>query len=154
MPPSLKGIPNQPQVLVEDPVTDTDTIVSTIEIVDQKTGPLVDETPNQPVPETVVTAIDGELTEAGTDAASRATSLRTVSRRTVSKRAISDYHEVFSGTGFKADSSRDASIQGTAYLTFTIVNNATYNIADCLNFCSSVPQCGTSFHVAGLLFGQ
>ncbi|KAH6904684.1 hypothetical protein BKA70DRAFT_528375 [Coprinopsis sp. MPI-PUGE-AT-0042] len=141
VPPASQGVLNQPQELPEPPLTDTDTIVSTLEIIDQKTGPLVDEVPNLPVPETVVTAVDGELTEAGSDPTIRVTSQATPSRRAVEKRAISDYQQVFEGTGLRADSSRDASIQGTAYLTFTIVNNATYNVADCLNFCSSVSQC-------------
>jgi hypothetical protein len=154
VPPSQQGVLDQPQELPEPPFTDVDTIVATVEIVDQKTGPLVDEPPNQPVPETVITAVDGQITEAGADPTLRVTTEATPSRRSVERRAISDYQQVFDGTGLRADSSRDASIQGTAYLTFTIVNNATYNIADCLNFCSSVPQCGASFHVGRLLFGH
>jgi len=66
---------------------------------------------------------------------------------TLTRRALSDYQEVFPGVGGPDEpSSRDASIEGPAYLTFKVVNNATYNIAECVDFCSGIPKCGMSFH--------
>ncbi|TFK26051.1 hypothetical protein FA15DRAFT_316555 [Coprinopsis marcescibilis] len=142
IPPSQGGTPNSfGNVLVTvGTETDVDAIVSTIAIVDQKSGPTLDEVPNHPIAETLVTAVDGQLTEAG-----RLSSVP--SRRSLpayspafKKRAVEDYRLVFDGTGINAES-RDGSIQGTAYLTYTIVNNATYNVEDCLAFCSSVEKC-------------
>ncbi|KAF9472402.1 hypothetical protein BDN70DRAFT_909155 [Pholiota conissans] len=52
----------------------------------------------------------------------------------------SKYDLVFSGTGTGPDD-RDASIQGAAYLTFTVVDNSTYNVGACLDFCDSVSSC-------------
>lgn len=51
------------------------------------------------------------------------------------------YEEVFSGSG-TARADRDGSIQGTAYLTYTVVPNSTYNVDACLDFCNSVNGCG------------
>ncbi|KAG6827736.1 hypothetical protein H0H92_010614 [Tricholoma furcatifolium] len=51
-----------------------------------------------------------------------------------------NYVRVFKGTGMNA-TDRDAAIEGTAYLTYTLVNNATYNIADCLAYCDSIEGC-------------
>ena len=63
----------------------------------------------------------------------------------LARRAPSDYQEVFPGIGPDDPSSRDASIEGPAYLTFKVVNNATYNVAECVDFCSGIPKCGTFF---------
>jgi len=52
----------------------------------------------------------------------------------------SDYEEVFTGSG-TGPNDRDASIEGTAYLTFGLVDNSTYNVDACLAFCDSVDQC-------------
>ncbi|KAJ7867231.1 hypothetical protein B0H14DRAFT_3590403 [Mycena olivaceomarginata] len=35
----------------------------------------------------------------------------------------------------------DASIEGTAYLTYTVVNNATYNVQACLDWCAGINGC-------------
>ncbi|KAG5640163.1 hypothetical protein DXG03_000882, partial [Asterophora parasitica] len=50
------------------------------------------------------------------------------------------YTPVFVGTG-TGETDRDASIEGDGYLTYTVVNNATYNIDGCLDFCTSVDGC-------------
>ncbi|KAJ2915833.1 hypothetical protein MD484_g4604, partial [Candolleomyces efflorescens] len=147
VPPASRGTPNSvTEVDLSGAVTDTDTIVSTAHAVDQKDGPQADTPPDLPVADTVVTAVDGVLTEAGTSGSSNVRR-QILEARTPSsppdfkkKRAISDYNLVFDGTG-TALTDRDASIQGTAYLTFRVVSNATYNVQDCLDFCSSESKC-------------
>ncbi|KAJ3507365.1 hypothetical protein NMY22_g16954 [Coprinellus aureogranulatus] len=156
VPPASRGVPNSVGKVfdLEGTVTDVDTIISTAKIVEQKGGALVDDPPNQPIPETVVTAVDGELTEAGTNSTSLlvlARSLRSKSLPYEKKRAVSDYNLVFSGTGIQS-TDRDASIQGTAYLTFRVVPNSTYNVEACLDFCSSEPKCGESRAVFANLY--
>ncbi|KAF6752071.1 hypothetical protein DFP72DRAFT_906001 [Ephemerocybe angulata] len=142
VPPALRGVPDSVSEDTPDlkgRLTDIDTIDSTAQIVEQKDGPTADSPPNQPISDTVVTAVDGELTEAGAATPSNSTSN---GRRTLPKkrRAVSDYNLVFSGTGTRS-TDRDASIQGTAYLTFRVIDNSTYNVDTCLDFCSSEPKC-------------
>jgi hypothetical protein len=50
---------------------------------------------------------------------------------------------VFSGTG-DSPADRDASIEGTAYLTHTLVGNATYDggLEQCLVWCDGIEGCG------------
>ncbi|TFK18038.1 hypothetical protein FA15DRAFT_683393 [Coprinopsis marcescibilis] len=117
--------------------TDSELIAEVAETIDQKSGPGVDEVPNQPVPDTIVTVVDGEATGEKSARQSRPAGDRARARR---PRAVEDYTQVFAGTGTGA-SDRDASVQGTAYLTFTLVSNSTYNIEACLDFCSSVSGC-------------
>ena len=60
------------------------------------------------------------------------------------KRDYSDYTQVFTGTG-TGPSDRDGSIQGTAYLTFTLIpNTTTYEVATdaCQNYCDGIETCG------------
>ncbi|KAF9522768.1 hypothetical protein CPB83DRAFT_863941 [Crepidotus variabilis] len=142
VPPALKGAWNDPSnyLVLEGTLTDTESITNTIAIVDQKSGAIGE--PNQPVPDTAITAVDGQLTAAGSSRTSNATARRELWKRSpgIHARAPSDYELVFGGTGVGLQA-RDASIQGTAYLTFTLVNNATYNVEDCLNFCDQVDKC-------------
>jgi len=56
------------------------------------------------------------------------------------RRLLPGYEVVFEGTGTGPDD-RDASIQGTAYLTYTVVPNNTYNVDACLEFCNQVSGC-------------
>ena len=112
--------------------------MATAQVVDQKAGAV--GAPNQPVPETTITAVDGQLTAAGSGNSTTGDDSTVSTRRRsvgfahahgqhLSQRALTDYEEVFSGIGGPNDkAARDASIQGTAYLTFTLVNNATYNV--------------------------
>ena len=58
------------------------------------------------------------------------------------KRDDSSYEQVFAGTGTNL-TARDGAIEGTAYLTYTLVSNATYDVDDCLAFCDRVQGCGT-----------
>ncbi|KIM37622.1 hypothetical protein M413DRAFT_20272 [Hebeloma cylindrosporum] len=136
VPPASRGTWNDPANALDLTGTDTDidTIVSTANIVDQKAGATGD--PDQPIPETAITAVDGQITAAGTNNTSSSR------RRSTgfSRRGASNYEVVFSGTGTGPDD-RDGSIQGTAYLTFTLVPNSTYNVDACLAFCDSVELC-------------
>jgi hypothetical protein len=119
-------------------------------VVDQKTGPAPDEAPDQPA-NTTITAMDGQLVDnvlvTTTTTTSNGDSRR---RRTIPGRLArrvqydGDYQQVFDGTG-TGTSDRDGSIQGSAYLTYTLINNSTYNVDACLNFCDSVNGCGMFF---------
>lgn len=138
VPPASKGAWFDPTKAVDldNTITDSDTIANTATIVDQKAGATGE--PDQPIPETAVTAVDGTITAAG--ALNSTTSRRSLSSGFI-RRSPSNYETVFTGTG-TGPNDRDGSIQGTAYLTFTTVNNATYNIDDCLAFCDGIEQCG------------
>jgi len=140
VPPSLQGTWNDPNSLtLNGTETDTTIIVDTANIVQQKGGATGE--PDQPIPATAITAVDGQLTDAGSvSGSSNVTSRSTPSA--MYRRDASDYDLVFGGTGVAA-TSRDASIEGTAYLTYTLVSNSTYNVNDCLAFCDSVKECGT-----------
>jgi hypothetical protein len=85
-----------------------------------------------------VTAIDGKLVLPA-PASSDQKSIRGGPPLT---RSLADYELVFNGTGL-SPSARDAAIQGTAYLTFTLLPNVSYNIDGCLRFCDTVPACST-----------
>lgn len=125
---------------LEGTQTDTDKIASTVQIVNQKAGAPLDAPPDQPPPPTSITAIDGELTNA---TISNNTS-STISRRSfLSTRSVDDYEIMFQGTG-TGPNDRDGSIEGTAYLTFTVLPNATYDVPGCLSFCDHVDGCGES----------
>lgn len=125
---------------LEGTQTDTDKIASTVQIVNQKAGAPLDAPPDQPPPPTSITAIDGELTNA---TISNNTS-STISRRSfLPTRSVDDYEIMFQGTG-TGPNDRDGSIEGTAYLTFTVLPNATYDVPGCLSFCDHVDGCGES----------
>jgi hypothetical protein len=138
VPPASQGVWNDPANALDltGTDTDTDTIVSTANIVDQKSGATGD--PDQPIPETTITAVDGQLTAAGTSNSTSSSRRRSTE---FFRRDASDYELVFSGTG-TGPNDRDGSIEGTAYLTFTLVPNSTYNVDACLAFCDSVELCG------------
>ncbi|PPR02255.1 hypothetical protein CVT26_011723 [Gymnopilus dilepis] len=140
VPPASKGTWYNPAAAVDlnSTVTDSDTIANTALVVNQTASAAGATDPNQPIPQTQVTAVDGTLTAAGSgDDSSSSTSSR---RSLLFSRSPSDYEEVFTGSG-TGPSDRDASIQGTAYLTFGLVDNSTYNVDACLSFCDSVEQC-------------
>jgi len=126
-------------------MTDTQTIVAAVSNVDQKSGAAIGASPDQPVANTGVTAVDGSFTAAGSGSNSSTTAGRSFSKRWkgFSRRSPADYQLVFSGTGTGPDD-RDASIQGTAYLTYSLVSNSTYDVDDCLNKCDQVDTCGKS----------
>ncbi|TFK71987.1 hypothetical protein BDN72DRAFT_836916 [Pluteus cervinus] len=130
--------------------TDSDTIASTAQQVDQKTGPTDSSPPSDSVPPTVVTAVDGDVTAAGQSGDSLLNVLQdptshptldtgsTVSKRELSLQRRSTYDQVFDGTGTDPDD-RDASIQGTAYLTFETL--PTYDVGACEAFCDGISGC-------------
>ncbi|KAF9442645.1 hypothetical protein P691DRAFT_764987 [Macrolepiota fuliginosa MF-IS2] len=137
--PTAPATPANNTLTVNGTETDVDTIASTIQIVDQKTGATTDAPPNQPPPPTTVTAVDGELTNSTVPELANST---TPTKRSLdlSKRLLDGYEVVFDGTGF-GPTDRDASIEGTAYLTYTVVSNLTYSVDDCLRFCDRVDGC-------------
>ncbi|TFK67817.1 hypothetical protein BDN72DRAFT_770244, partial [Pluteus cervinus] len=130
--------------------TDSDTIASTAQQVDQKTGPTDSAPPSNDVPPTVVTAVDGDVTAAGQSGDSLLNVLHdpdshpdldtgsTVSKRELSLERRGGYEQVFDGTGTDP-SDRDASIQGTAYLTFTRLDS--YDLGACEAFCDGIEAC-------------
>jgi hypothetical protein len=109
--------------------------VQTASQVDQKSGPSIDAPPNASISPTTVTAVDGTLTNASiADAGS--------SRRRDAGRPgkrDSGFEKLFDGLSI---GQHDASIEGTAYLTYTVVNNATYNVQACLDWCANINGCG------------
>jgi hypothetical protein len=120
--------------------TDVQNIASTVLAVHQKGGANDNTPPNQPVPETTVTAVDGHVLTNQTTVSSAPSTLGSFQNTsTVTKRTDSGYEQVFAGSV----SGTDGSIQGTAYLTYTVLPNSTYNVDGCLAFCDSVAQCGS-----------
>lgn len=115
--------------------TDVDSIISTARIVDQKAGATGDAPPGQAPPPTTVTAVDGKLMQDFVPLSP--------TRRSLFPRLLDGYDVVFQGTGM-GPTDRDASIEGTAYLTYTVVPNNTYSVDDCLRFCDRVTGCGKS----------
>jgi hypothetical protein len=143
----LKGVPDSFDNVqdLSGTVTDAQNIQTTVNIIDQKAGATGDAPPNQPVPETVVTAIDGQVVDSEPVAAKTNLAISAFAAKTKAvnnKRSSQDYEQVFAGTGSRA-TDRDGSIEGTAYLTYTVLSNATYNVDACLDFCSRVDGCGT-----------
>jgi hypothetical protein len=119
--------------------TDSSSISSTAHQVDQKSGAAADAPPDQPVTNTTVTALDGSIVN-DTITTAAASSRRSLPESNLRRRNNSNYELVFWGTG-TGFNDRDAAIEGTAYLTYTVVSNATYDIDDCLAFCDSVEDC-------------
>ena len=108
--------------------------------VNQKGSANDNSPPNQPVPETTVTAVDGQVLTNQTTVSSAPSTLGSFQNTsTVTKRQDSGYEEVFMGSV----SGPDGSIEGTAYLTYTILPNRMYDIDSCLSFCDSVDQCSS-----------
>jgi hypothetical protein len=120
--------------------TDTTSIADTISAVDQKASVPIDALPEHAPPVTVVSAVDGSVTGVSVVNATTAnidsTANVTLSRRSDFSR--SDFHQVFA----RSDSDRDCAIEGTAYLTYKLISNATYDENACINFCASVEGCG------------
>ncbi|KAJ7738248.1 hypothetical protein DFH07DRAFT_927286 [Mycena maculata] len=137
VPPGQQGLPGAPpdNTTANAPTPDNESIVQTAGEVNQKSGAPVDAPPNASVPPTTVTAVDGTLTNTTIADASAGTHRRSLGR--LGKRQ-SGYQQIFAGL---PPNEHDASIEGTAYLTYTVVDNSTYNVQDCLNFCDTVDGC-------------
>ncbi|GLB40797.1 hypothetical protein LshimejAT787_0900120 [Lyophyllum shimeji] len=143
VPPSQRGIPGSFTTVDLDlngTTTDNSNIASTVPLVDQKGGATNDAPPNQPVPETTVTAVDGQVVDANTTVTALTGNANIRRTSDLTKRLVPGYEQVFDGTG-TLEKDRDGSIEGTAYLTYTVVSNATYDIDACLNFCNRVEGC-------------
>ncbi|KAJ7486833.1 hypothetical protein FB451DRAFT_1363051 [Mycena latifolia] len=136
VPPGHQGVPDAPTTDIPPPATpDNAVIVQTAGQVDQKSGPAPDAAPNADVPPTTVTAIDGTLTNTTIADAASGTRRRDVGR--FGKRQA-NFVEVFAPL---PAGQHDGSIEGTAYLTYTVVNNATYNVQACLDWCAGIDGC-------------
>ncbi|KAF8654312.1 hypothetical protein AX16_003539 [Volvariella volvacea WC 439] len=155
-PPS--DIPSVPPPLQPTVMTDLDTIFATIRQVNQRTGAQDSAPPSAAAPPTIITAMDGDITVAGQSGdsllevlhnptaeeaelvASDSPNAGVQERRREEKRYIPDFYRVFDGTG-TGENDRDAAVQGTAYLTYVVVSNSTYNVDACLLQCNTVPGC-------------
>ncbi|KAJ7853310.1 hypothetical protein B0H14DRAFT_3108485 [Mycena olivaceomarginata] len=137
VPPGHQGSPHQPVDDVPAPTPDNDLIAQTVGQVDQKTGPPVDAPPNADVPPTGVTAIDGTVTNSTIAEVSAGNSARRRNAGRFGKRQ-SGFKKIFDG---KPADQKDASIEGTAYLTYTVVPNSTYNVDACLNWAAKIDGC-------------
>ncbi|KAF5373055.1 hypothetical protein D9758_001525 [Tetrapyrgos nigripes] len=100
-------------------------------------APIFFTPPGLPASDTKVTVIDGASTNQTVDAV---VSSDDVTRRSLVRRLPSEYEQIFPGSG-TGPSDRDAAIEGTAYLTYTVVDNSTYNVDACLDFCDRVTGC-------------
>lgn len=136
----------------DDAFTNVANILHTLAMVKQKTGVAIDARPGEPVPETMVTAVDGQLTKSVIPGRRSSWSRRDSkdarnqrnSEARVVKRTNPEYTQVFTGTG-TGPKDRDGSIEGTAYLTYSVVSNSTYNVDACLAACDKVTGCGWSY---------
>ena len=149
VPPALQGKPASTanQLDLSGTTTDSSNIASTANVVNQKAGATTDAPPGQAPNATVVTAQDGQLTGAGSlrrRAIPGSFNKRNFDDQDSLAKRHSGYTEVFTGTGTNP-SDRDAAVEGTAYLTYTLVPNSTYNVDACLSFCDSVDTCGKLF---------
>ncbi|KAJ7444465.1 hypothetical protein FB451DRAFT_1434334 [Mycena latifolia] len=136
VPPGHQGVPNAPTTDTPPPPTpDNAAIVQTAGQVDQKGGAASDAAPNTDVPPTTVTALDGTVTNTTIADATNSARRRDVGR--FGKRQA-NFKQVFAPL---PAGQHDGSIQGTAYLTYTVVNNATYNVQACLNWCAGIDGC-------------
>ncbi|KAJ7069448.1 hypothetical protein C8F01DRAFT_514267 [Mycena amicta] len=137
VPPAHQGSPNQPIDVADAPTTDSDSIAQTAGQVDQKSSPPVDALPSSDVPPTTVTALDGALVNATVaDVAGSTTDNTPSPRRSIGRlgKRTSTFTKIFDGL---PAGQHDASIEGTAYLTYTVVDNSTYNVQACLDWCNT-----------------
>ncbi|KAJ7209444.1 hypothetical protein C8J57DRAFT_1608882, partial [Mycena rebaudengoi] len=120
VPPGQQGAFNQSITPSSDgPTTDANLIAQTVKQVNQKSGAPDDEAPDADIPPTGVTAIDGVLTSS--------TVADVTGFASAHRRLPSDQH--------------DASVEGTAYLTYTLVPNSTYNVDACLAWAATIDGC-------------
>ncbi|KAF8186315.1 hypothetical protein BJ912DRAFT_927225 [Pholiota molesta] len=142
VPPASKGLLFNPTTVIHlsDIITDmTQSSQLYKQTIDHKGG--LTGAPDQLVSDTAVPAVDGQITTPGSTNSTDIPTRRSFSRHAPSRRSPRAYELAFSGSG-TGPNDRDASIHGTAFLTFTTVNNATYNIARCEAFCDTIDNCG------------
>ena len=111
--------------------------MSTANTMNQKKTAPDNAPPNQPVADTAVTAVDGQIINDDTE--TRRSSLKRSNG--FAKRSSSDYVLVFSGTG-TGPNDRDAAVEGSAYLTYSLISNSTYGVDQCFAKCDQVEICG------------
>ncbi|KAJ7446718.1 hypothetical protein FB451DRAFT_1537022 [Mycena latifolia] len=132
LPPALQVSQNSTNSTIDrlSNLTDIDKIVQTAGVVEQKAGAPNDDTPpGLPQALTMLTALDGEIV---------ASNISDLNSTDVPHGAGRRYDLVFNGTA-----TNDGAVQGTAYLTFAVVSNASYTqgVAECLNFCDRTAGC-------------
>ncbi|KAJ7813641.1 hypothetical protein B0H13DRAFT_2141735 [Mycena leptocephala] len=135
LPPALQAAQDSANSTPDVPsnLTDIATILQTAGVVDQYRGAPTDSTrPGLSPPPTMMTALDGKIT-LSTIPDSNSTAPYGAGRRDVS-----DYELIFDGTA-----TNDAAVQGTAYLTFTLVSNTSFEQGkcECLDFCDKTEGC-------------
>ncbi|KAJ6478107.1 hypothetical protein C8R47DRAFT_641489 [Mycena vitilis] len=137
VPPGHQGAPNQTPDATDAATPDNAVIADTVNQVNQKSSAPVDAAPNADVAPTTVTAIDGTVTN---DTIAGVSSSNSTRRRDVGRfgKRQPEFQQVFAPL---PAGQNDASIEGTAYLTYTVVNNATYNVKACTDWCATVPGC-------------
>ncbi|KAJ7710549.1 hypothetical protein B0H17DRAFT_915040, partial [Mycena rosella] len=142
VPPGQQGSFNQSITQSSDgSTTDANLIAQTAGQVNQKSGAPDDEAPDANIPLTSVTAIDGVLMSATVaDVTGSTSSHRRRPRHYFGRfdRRQSGFEEIFAG--LPADQ-HDAAIEGTAYLTYTLVPNSTYNVDACLAWAATIDGC-------------
>ncbi|KAF8205867.1 hypothetical protein K438DRAFT_1917903 [Mycena galopus ATCC 62051] len=138
VPPGNQGSPFQPigDTITTPPTPNNTLIAQTANEVDQKSGAPFDAPPNLEVSPTMVTAIDGEITNATIPGLSVSSNRRRYIPRIQQRQ--SGFQNSFHGLPLDQ---HDAAIEGTAYLTYTVVNNATYNIKACTDWCNTIQGC-------------
>ncbi|KAF7333709.1 hypothetical protein MVEN_02327200 [Mycena venus] len=142
VPPGQQGAFNQSITHSSNgPTTDANLIARTVGQVSQKSGPPYDEAPDPDIPPTGVTAIDGVLTSSTVaDVTGSTSSHRRRPRHYFGRfdRRQLGFEEIFADL---PANQHDAAIEGTAYLTYTLVPNSTYNIDACLAWAATIDGC-------------
>lgn len=140
-------------VAAQADVSEFDLIVSTAHRVFQKQSAPSTAPPDLPVSPTALTALDGVIQDSAHAVSKRAKALEWPSRKFLrfarrirgKKLQFGGFKKIFGGTG-TALGDRDASIEGTAYLTFTTIHDERYEDAaeTCIKWCAGIEKCGTS----------
>ncbi|KAF8216587.1 hypothetical protein K438DRAFT_1953502 [Mycena galopus ATCC 62051] len=137
LPPALdaaQGSANNTALDTPSTLTDTASILDTASAVNQNQGAPTDDTPpGLPKAPPMVTALDGQI------GLSNIPNSNSNSDSTgAGRRDVSDYEQVFAGTA-----GNDAPVVGTAYFTYILVTNSSYEDgkAQCLATCTNTKGC-------------
>ncbi|KAJ7255521.1 hypothetical protein B0H12DRAFT_1233119 [Mycena haematopus] len=133
-PPALNYAVQEPANNTLDIPNNLTDVFDTAKVINQaRCAPADDTPPGLPPASTMVTALDGEIMLNNISDSSSIDLLHAARRRD-----FFDYELVFAGT---ADN--DAPVQGTAYLTYTLVSNSSYDQGktECLDFCTKTEGC-------------